>query len=38
MTPEQRQHARSKLKGWEDDLRILAAGGNSNGNNAAASR
>jgi hypothetical protein len=23
MTPEQRQHVRSKLKGWEDDLRVL---------------
>lgn len=27
-TPAQRQHARGKLKGWEDDLRILAASGN----------
>jgi hypothetical protein len=24
-TPAQRQHARGKLKGWEEDLRILAA-------------
>jgi hypothetical protein len=23
-TPAQRQHARGKLKGWEDDLRVLA--------------
>lgn len=31
-TPAQRQHARDKLKGWEDDLRVLAASG---GNGAA---
>ena len=36
MTPAQRQAARAKLKGWEDDMRALIAaaptGGNSNGN------
>jgi hypothetical protein len=36
-TPAQRQHARNKLKGWEDDVRLIAAGGspavNGNGNN-----
>jgi hypothetical protein len=26
-TPAQRQHARNKLKGWEDDVRLIAAGG-----------
>ena len=26
MTPEQRRRAIAKLKGWEDDLRALAAG------------
>lgn len=26
MTPVQREAARNKLKGWEDDLRVLAAG------------
>ncbi len=26
MSPAQRQAARAKLKGWEDDLRVLAAG------------
>jgi hypothetical protein len=32
MTPEQRQHVRSKLKGWEDDLRALVrANGGSPG-------
>jgi hypothetical protein len=25
MTPEQRQHARRKLRGWEEDARLLAA-------------
>jgi hypothetical protein len=35
-TTAQRQHARNKLKGWEEDLRLLAAAGNGNG--AAASR
>jgi hypothetical protein len=33
MTPAQRQYARDKLKGWEDDLRLLAA---SNGATASA--
>jgi hypothetical protein len=28
-TPEQRQHARRKLRGWEDDLRVLAAEANA---------
>jgi hypothetical protein len=28
MTPAQREHARAKLKGWEDDVRLLAADGN----------
>jgi hypothetical protein len=40
-TPAQRQHARDKLKGWEGDLRVLAApGGNgaSAAGNGAASR
>ncbi len=32
-TPAQRQHARNKLKGWEDELRLIVAGG---GNGAAA--
>jgi hypothetical protein len=27
-TPEQRQFARDKLKGWEEDARVLAKGGN----------
>jgi hypothetical protein len=27
MTAVQRQHARNKLKGWEDDVRLAAAGG-----------
>jgi hypothetical protein len=35
-TPVQRQHARDKLKGWEDDVRLIAAGAtpavNRNGN------
>jgi len=31
MTPAQRQVARSKLKGWEDDLRVLAAGAVASG-------
>jgi hypothetical protein len=34
-TPAQRQHARDKLKGWEEDVRLIAAapaGGNGNGN------
>ena len=34
MTPVQRQYARNKLKGWEDDVRLILAGnGNGNGNN-----
>ena len=35
MTPAQRGHARNKLKGWEDDLRLLAASP-VNGSNGAA--
>jgi hypothetical protein len=37
-TPAQRQPARDKLKGWEEDVRLIAAGatpavtGNGNGN------
>jgi hypothetical protein len=33
MTPAQRQAARAKLKGWEDDLRALiaSAAGNDSG-------
>jgi Family of unknown function (DUF6279) len=31
-TPAQRQHARDKLKGWEEDVRLIAAApGNGNG-------
>jgi Family of unknown function (DUF6279) len=30
-TPAQRQHARDKLKGWEEDVRLIAAGNNGNG-------
>jgi hypothetical protein len=33
-TPAQRQHARDKLKGWEEDVRLIAAGVGSNGNSA----
>jgi Family of unknown function (DUF6279) len=33
-TPAQRQYARDKLKGWEDDVRLIAAGVVSNGNGA----
>ena len=34
-TPTQRQHARDKLKGWEEDVRLIAAGvGSNNGNGA----
>jgi hypothetical protein len=33
-TPAQRQHARDKLKGWEEDVRLIAAGA-SNGNGGA---
>lgn len=32
MSAQQRQAAREKLKGWEDDLRILAGGTPANGN------
>jgi hypothetical protein len=34
-TPAQRQYARNKLKGWEDEVRLIAAGGSAsvNGNN-----
>jgi Family of unknown function (DUF6279) len=31
-TPTQRQYARSKLKSWEEDVRLIAAGSASNGN------
>jgi len=31
-TAAQRQHARDKLKGWEEDVRLIAAGAGSNGN------
>jgi hypothetical protein len=31
-TPAQRQYARNKLKSWEDDVRLIAAGAGSNGN------
>ena len=31
-TPAQRQHARSKLKSWEEDVRLIAAGGNGDNN------
>ena len=34
-TPAQRQYARDKLKGWEDDVRLIAAVAGSNGNGAA---
>ena len=34
-TPAQRQYARDKLKGWEDDVRLIATGVGSNGNGAA---
>jgi hypothetical protein len=30
-TPAQRQHAREKLKSWEEDVRLIVAGGNGNG-------
>ena len=32
-TSAQRQYARNKLKGWEDDVRLVVAGGNGNGSN-----
>jgi hypothetical protein len=35
MTPAQRGHARNKLKGWEDDLRLLAASPVNGANGAA---
>jgi Family of unknown function (DUF6279) len=38
-TPAQRQYARDKLKGWENDVRLMIAGngnGNDNGNGAVA--
>jgi hypothetical protein len=35
MTPAQRSHARNKLKGWEDDLRLLAASPVNGANGAA---
>jgi Family of unknown function (DUF6279) len=31
-TAAQRQHARDKLKGWEEDVRLIASGAGSNGN------
>jgi hypothetical protein len=31
-TPAQRQYARDKLKGWEDDVRLIVAGSSVNGN------
>ena len=31
-TPAQRQYARSKLKSWEEDVRLIAAGGNGDNN------
>ncbi len=34
MTPAQRQNARAKLKGWEDDLRTLIASAGNSGNGA----
>jgi len=33
-TPAQRLYARNKLKGWEDDVRLIAAGSSVNGNGA----
>lgn len=33
-TPAQRQYARNKLKGWEDDVRLIAAEPAGNGNGA----
>jgi hypothetical protein len=43
MTAAQRQHARNKLKGWEEDVRLAAAGGtpavnSSSGSNNGSSR
>ena len=35
MTPAQRQAARDKLKGWEDDLRALSASAAGNDSGAA---
>lgn len=37
-TPAQRQRARDKLKGWEDDLRMLAASGAAPAGNGSVSR
>jgi Family of unknown function (DUF6279) len=38
-TPAQRQYARSKLKSWEEDVRMIAAGANGdNGNSSSRSR
>jgi Family of unknown function (DUF6279) len=34
-TPAQRQHARDKLKGWEEDVRLIAAVAGNNGNGTA---
>jgi Family of unknown function (DUF6279) len=31
-TPAQRQYARNKLKSWEEDVRLIAAGGNEDNN------
>jgi hypothetical protein len=38
MTPAQRQNARSKLKGWEDDLRTLVAASTASSDNGVGSR
>jgi hypothetical protein len=38
MTPAQRQHARAKLKGWEDDLRTLIAAPAASDGNSVVSR
>ena len=32
-TPAQRQYARNKLKGWEDDVRLIVADGNGASSN-----
>jgi Family of unknown function (DUF6279) len=37
-TPAQRQHARDKLKSWEEDVRLIAAGGNGDSNGSPKSR
>jgi hypothetical protein len=36
MTPAQRQYARDKLKGWEEDVRLIANGDNDSINNGSA--